>query len=150
MQWGERTETKKIKPGLTESGAAKPTQWILSWADGAFSLLGQDEGAAGRDPQGFREVSHQCGHLWVAGCAHSWSTHLSQGGTCEHGMPEEEGVVTLWGVCTAVCLWDKGTRNTLIFVLEGNSEILSCSLAFASAQWCASVASTFWNSLTAG
>lgn len=54
MQWGERTETRRIKPGLTEPGAAKPTQWILSWADGAFSLLGQDEGAPGRDPSGIQ------------------------------------------------------------------------------------------------
>lgn len=54
------------------------------------------------------------------------------------------------GVHTALCLWGESTENILISVLEGNSEILSCSLMFASARWCASVTSTFWNSLTAG
>lgn len=75
MQWGERIETTRIKPGLTEPGAAKPTRWILSRADGAFSLLGWDEGAPGRDPSGIQ--GYQCGYLWVAGCSQSWSTHLS-------------------------------------------------------------------------
>lgn len=65
-------------------------------------------------------------------------------------MPEEEGLLPCGGVHTALCLWGKGTENILIFVLKGNSEILSSFLIFASARWCASVASTFWNSLTAG
>lgn len=52
MQWGERTKSRKTKPG---PGGAKPTWWILSWADGPpFSLLGWDEGAPGRDPSGIQ------------------------------------------------------------------------------------------------
>lgn len=71
-------------------------------------------------------------------------------GCVSMGCQRKRGCSPVGGGHTAVCLWGKGTKNILIFVLEGNSEILSCTLVLASTRWCVSVASMFWNSLTAG
>lgn len=57
MQWGERSGSRRVKPGLTMPGAAQPTWWPSSWTDGASSSPGcvqlrWDEGAPRTDTPG--------------------------------------------------------------------------------------------------